>query len=157
MRDLHRFDDITPQERHRQSRGALDKNKSESLRLASDVRVMKKIQISCKMFVIFLFSDEGTIAQPPPEMQANLQKNLVDDRPEQAQNTASAVFCVMKIFFPASAHMRRSAQGALPLDPARGIMPLDPLLLYIILRRALRLCPQHSAHFYYKKYGGVGA
>ena len=86
---------------------------------------MKKIQISCKMFVIFLFSDEGTIAQPPPEMQANLQKNLVDDCPEQAQNTASAVFCVMKIFFPASA---RICAGALPLHPARGIMPLDPLL-----------------------------
>ena len=45
-------------------------------------------------------------------------------------------------------------QGALPLDPARGIMPLDPVL-FTILRRRLRPNPQPSAHSYNIKHGSA--
>ena len=85
MRDLHPFDDITPQERHRQSRGAFGKNKSESLRLASDVRVMKKIQISCKMFVIFLSPDVWTIAHTPLKSKRIFKKFLPLPFPENGK------------------------------------------------------------------------
>ena len=47
-----------------------------------------------------------------------------------------------------------STAGALPLHPARGIMPLDPEFL-IILRRRPRVKPQPSAHCYIKVWASV--
>ena len=45
--------------------------------------------------------------------------------------------------------------GLRPLTPRGALCPSTPSF-YIILRRALRLRPQHSAHFYNKKVRGCG-
>ena len=57
-----------------------------------------------------------------------------------------------------TAHVAESAgvpKGFHPLTP-RGALCPSTLYFYIISRRVLRLCPQHSAHFNNKKVRGCG-